>query len=116
MGGVVKWNETKNTVEVTPSTPKQEDVPEPTKMTSDGLEAVYSYYLKGYYLELRQFRDEYYLVYDYSISSNLDEIHYFEKSNPSNKITAKIQYENGVIISYEEYENVLLPFFQQYFK
>ena len=111
MGGVVKWNAETNTVEVV-----KPETPAVSKLTSDGLEAVYSYYLKGYCLEFSQIRDKYYTAFDYNVSPNLDEIIYFERSNPSNKITAKIIYDNGAIIMYEEYENVLLPFLRQYFK
>ena len=57
MGGVVKWNETENTVEVTHQTPETTATPEPTKLTSDGLEAVY------YHNAFNSVPDGYYVCY-----------------------------------------------------
>lgn len=107
MGGQVNWNAETDTVEVV-----RPGEPESMKMTSDGLKAIYNYSLKDYFLTLSQIRDKYCLAYDYNISSDYSILYYYKKTNRLDNVTVKTSYENGVIISYKEYENVLLPFFK----
>lgn len=108
MGGVVKWNETENTVEVTRQTPETTATPEPTKLTSDGLEAELSYTSDG--------TPQYLILLSKAMYKNNLK---FDVLNPDNKeISARIYLSskyidvplhanNAVYIEINDYENIL---------
>lgn len=115
MGGEVQWNGETNTVEVVKAAPV---APEPNKLTSDGLEAVYNYTLGTHCLTLNQI-SEMYPSYGFSVAQekdaeasepNYSTITYFKSSDMSKSITAEYAYDNKALITLDEYESVLLPF------
>ena len=104
MGGVVKWNETENVVEITQATPQPTATPEPVKMTSDGLEAEYRYDFNGYYVPLNNVTKKYNLTskyYEPDISITL--------VGKTKTVKLAIRTNNTSYISLKDYETVFLP-------
>lgn len=114
MGGVVKWNETENTVEVIPSSP--ETTPEPNKLTSDGLEAVYfsafNSFTEGYYVCYTDIREKYPAL-GINVSPN-NSVYIFHNLYPSNGITVDSYWiNNRVHFFFDVYESEILPFLKK---
>lgn len=113
MGGVVKWNETENTVEVIPSSP--ETTPEPNKLTSDGLEAKYiratSSCPEGYYIKIKALSDFYSGRLSFDTYDN-DNTFIWNINNPSSKVLVTSYNISGFLqIPLDEYENKIIPLF-----
>lgn len=109
MGGVVKWNETENTVEVTKPTPAA--TPEPFKMTSDGIEASYYSDLGGYYLDAVKIKEKYPRARLMVPNGYTPMIFWYEPYS-ENRITLDVAYKNGVVVNYDDYETKILPLFK----
>lgn len=115
MGGVVKWNETENIVEVTVPEPKS--TPEPTKMTSDGIEAKYyyggKYFPDGYYVRIGQITEKhnYFAIY-YFESAPQNQALVCSRLLPSRKVlVTAYSINDSVNFPYDDYEAKILPLF-----
>lgn len=106
MGGEVEWNETENTVEITKAAPPTH---EPTKMTSDGLEALYTYSTYEQYLVyIKDVENKYQL--STHVSDDWKTVT-LRKQDTGAFISFDVKSLNGSLaIFYNEYENILLPF------
>lgn len=108
MGGVVKWNETENTVEVV-----KPEAPEMTKLTSDGLEAKYDYTTQKYVVRFASLHEKYPNV---SLSFTTDKRDFALITNtnsPNLKTVTPVQfYNDSVAFPYDEYESKVLPLFK----
>ena len=112
MGGVVKWNETENTVEVTRQTPETTATPKPTKLTSDGLEAVYfsgnNETPGGYYVKASAIRNKY-NFFALNHGSDSTALVWNEKLSAKTEIINTLPINGVLYLPENDYETVVLP-------
>lgn len=86
-------------------------VPAATKMTSDGLEAIYSYNQQKYIVKSSLIWDKYHI--SRTLSPDNKTLIIYKENNRTTNISVANCVINGIAgISYDDYENKVLPFIQ----